>query len=266
MTTLARVLAQSSDLAWRNLLHLRRTPTALVSSLVQPVLFALLIGYVFGGSLGGSAYREYLVAGLLTQAVVFTTSFTTVGLANDLQQGVVDRFRTLPIARMSLLLGRAVSDLGAGMISVLVTLLCGLALGWVPHTGAAHVAAAFLLLIVFAFATCWIGVFIALVTPTVQVAGSLGLIWIFPVTFVSSGFVSTTTLPSPLQTLANWNPFSGLANALRVLFGNAPPPGFVAQHGWSATHPVLYATICAVVLLLVFATLSTWRYRVRTSN
>ncbi|MEU5694771.1 ABC transporter permease [Actinosynnema sp. NPDC020468] len=266
MTAPGRVLRQSADLTWRNLLHLRRTPTALASSLLEPVLFAALIGYVFGGSLGGPAYREYLVAGLMTQAVVFTASFTTIGLARDLQEGVVDRFRALPIARVSLLLGRTTSDLTTCLASVAVTTVCGLLLGWRPHTGVLPVLAGYLLVLLYAFTVSWIGVLVALITPNVQVAGSLGLLWLFPVTFVSSGFVSTTSLPGPLAFLARWNPVTALANALRALFGNAAPAGFPPQHGWTAEHPVAHALLCAAVLLPVFAVLSTWRYRVRTSR
>lgn len=261
-----RVVAESTDLALRNLLHLRRNPGLLVSSLVQPVLFALLIGYVFGNSLGGSAYRSYLVAGLIAQTAAFTTSFTTVGLARDLEQGMVDRFRTLPISRVALLLGRTTSDLANCVVSVAVTTTCGLLMGWRPHTGPLHVAAGIVLVLLFAFAMTWIGVFIALVAPNTQVASSLGLIWLFPSTFISSGYVSSTTLPGPLSTVAAWNPITSLAGALRKLFGNTPPPGFPAQHGWPAQHPALYTVACSVLLIAVFAALSTLRYRTRTSR
>ncbi|GLZ41075.1 ABC transporter permease [Actinokineospora sp. NBRC 105648] len=263
---LVRVARESADFTWRNLIHLRRTPTTLASSLLEPILFAGLIGYVFGGSLGGPAYREYLVAGLLGQAVTFTASFTAIGIARDLQEGTVERFSALPIARVSLLLGRTTADLATCLASTTVTTGCGLVLGWRPHTGPAQVLGGYLVVLLFAFALSWIGAFIGIIAPNVQVAASLGLIWLFPVTFVSSGFIATASLPEPLATIAAWNPITALANALRALFGNAAPPGFPPQHGWATAHPVPYAVGCAVLLVIVFIPLSTWRYRVRTSR
>lgn len=260
------VLRQSGDLAWRNMIRLRRSPAILASSLVDPVVFAALIGFVFGGSLGGSVYREFVVAGLLMQAVTFSATFTTIGLAHDLQDGAIDRLRTLPVARVSLLVARTTSDLTACLLSVAVSTACGLVLGWRPHTGPLGVLGGYLLVVLFAFAMSWIGAFVALVTPNVQVAGSIGLLWLFPVTFISSGFVAPTSLPGPLADIAGWNPMSAFANSLRVLFGNAAPPGFPVQHGWPAEHPLLYATVSALVLIGVFGALSTWRYRLRTAT
>lgn len=261
-----RVLAESADLALRNLLHLRRTPGLLISCLVEPVVYALLIGYVFGNSLGGHAYRSYMVGGLIAQTVAFTTTFTTMGLARDLEQGMVDRFRALPISRVALLLGRTTSDLTTCVASVAVTTTCAVLMGWRPHTGPVEVAAGVLLVLLFSFAMSWIGVFVALIATNTQVAGSFGLIWLFPATFVSSGFVSGASLPGPLPVVAAWNPITSLANALRRLFGNTPPPGFRMQHDWPAQHPELYTVACSVLLIAVFVTLSTWRYRTRTSR
>ncbi|MGW6911278.1 ABC transporter permease [Streptomyces sp. NPDC054940] len=261
-----RVLAESADLALRNLLHLRRTPGLLISCLVEPVVYALLIGYVFGNSLGGPAYRSYMVGGLIAQTVAFTTTFTTVGLSRDLEQGMVDRFRALPISRVALLLGRTTSDLTTCVASVAVTTTCALLMGWRPHTGPVEIVAGVLLVLLFSFAMSWIGVFVALIAPNAQVAGSLGLIWLFPATFVSSGFVSGASLPGPLPVVAAWNPITSLANALRRLFGNTPPPGFRVEHAWPAQHPELYTVGCSVLLIAFFITLSTWRYRTRTSR
>ncbi|MFB6848106.1 ABC transporter permease [Streptomyces sp. NPDC056373] len=266
MNATLRIAGESAELARRNLLYLKRTPSLLVSSLVEPVLLAMLIGYVFGGSLGGAVYREYLVAGLLSQTVAFTASFTAIGLSRDLQEGMVDRLRTLPISRVALLIARTTSDLSGCVASVSVTTVCGLVLGWRPHTGPADVVAGYLLLLLFAFAMSWIGAFVALVTPNVQVAASVGMIWLFPATFVSSAFVSPATLPGPLSAIAEWNPLSALANALRALYGNTAPRNFPAQHGWASAHPVSYAVACAVLLVAVFTTLSTWRYRTRTTR
>lgn len=265
MTALVQVGRQSADLAWRNLLHLRRSPGSLIAGLVEPVLFALLTGFVIGSNLGGAAYRQYLVAGLLAQTVTFSTSFTTVGLARDLHEGMTDRFRVLPIHRVAFLLGRTVSDLTACAVSVVATVACGLAMGWRPRSGALEVAGASLLILLAAHALSWVGVLIALVAPNVQVAASLGLVWLFPASFVSSGFVSTASLPGPLAVVAAWSPVSSLADALRVQLGNTElPPGFPAQHGWAAQHPAAYTVLWALGLIAVFVPLSTLRFRDRT--
>ncbi|MDX2834997.1 ABC transporter permease [Streptomyces scabiei] len=261
-----RVVAESTDLALRNLLHLRRSPGLLISCLVEPVVYALLIGYVFGNSLGGPAYRSYMMGGLIAQTVAFTTTFTTVGLSRDLEQGMVDRFRTLPISRVALPLGRTASDLATCVASLAVTTGCGLLMGWRAHTGPVEVAAGVLLVLLFSFAMSWIGVFVALIAPNAQVAGSIGLIWLFPATFISSGFVSGSTLPGPLSSVAAWNPITSLADALRRLFGNTPPPGFRVRHDWPAQHPALYTVGCSLLLIALFAALSTWRYRTRTDH
>ncbi|MFE9613508.1 ABC transporter permease [Streptomyces sp. NPDC006012] len=266
MNALLRVGRESSDLALRNLLHLRRTPTALMGSLVEPVMFSLLIGFVFGNSLGGPIYRQYIVAGLLAQTVTFTTSYTTIGLARDLQEGVVDRFRALPISRVALLLGRTTSDLATCVASVLVTSLCGLALGWQPHAGALHALAGFALILVFAFAMSWVGAFIGVVAPNVQVAASLGLIWMFPAAFVSSGYVVTSSLPAPLVPVASWSPITALTNALRQQFGTPVPPDFARPHGWPADHAALYLLMWSVGLIAVFMPIATSRYRRRSNT
>lgn len=265
-TSPVRIARESADLALRNLIHLRRTPGLIVSCLVEPVVYAMLLGYVFGNALGGPAYRAYMVAGLIAQTVAFTTTFTTVGLSRDLEQGMVDRFRTLPISRVALLLGRTLSDLVSCVVSVCVTAVCGLLMGWRPHTGPLQIAAGCLLALLFSFAMSWIGVFVSLISPNIQVAGSLGVIWLFPSTFISSGFVSGTELPGPLSTIAAWNPITSLANALRHLFGNTPPPSFPDQPGWPAEHPVLHTVGCSLLIIAVFTALSTWRYRTRTSR
>lgn len=265
MTTTS-VFTAGADIFWRNQLHLRRRPMLIVSTLIEPVMFTVLIGFVFGGSMGGQSYREYVVAGLLTQAAIFTASYTAVGLALDLEDGMVDRFRTLPIPRLAVLAGRTTSDLVNCSVSLAATTLCGLAIGWRPHAGPLEVAGAFALCLLFAFAMSWVGAFVALVTPNVQVAGSLGLIWLFPASFVSSGFVVTTTLPAPLQAVADWSPVSGLGNAMRSLFGNPAPPGFQVPHGWAAEHPITYIVCVSALIVVVFAALSAWRYRRRTNR
>ncbi|WP_030182888.1 ABC transporter permease [Streptomyces violaceorubidus] len=266
MTAVLRVARESSQLARRNLLRLVRTPTSLVSSLLEPVMFALLIGFVFGNSLGGGIYREYIVAGLLAQTVVFTTSFTTIGLSRDLEEGAVDRFRALPISRVSILLARTCSDMIVCVASVCVTTLSGLALGWRAHTGVLHTAAGFLLLLLFAFAMSWVGAFIGVIAPTVQVALSLGFIWMFPAAYISSGYVAARSLPGPLAHIAEWSPITALVNALRQQFGNPVPRQFPVPRGWPVEHAVPYLLLWSAVLLTVFVSWATYAYRNKSKS
>lgn len=197
MAAVTRVARDASIIAWRNLLNLRRTPGSVIAALIQPVMFVLLLSYVFGGSLGGDAYRTYLMGGIFAQAVTFNAAFTALGLAGDLDRGIVDRFRSLPMPPMAVILGRALSDLTMSALTIAVTSLCGLLIGWRIAGTLPEAVLAYLLILAFAFAMSWVGATIGLTARSVEVAQSAGLIWLFPVTFLSSAFVPTATLPAP---------------------------------------------------------------------
>ncbi|GAB3840625.1 ABC transporter permease [Kribbella italica] len=259
--SIVQMTRDSSSLAWRNLLNIRRTPGSIFASILQPIMFVLLLGYVFGGSLGGDAYREFIMGGIFAQTVTFNASFTTIGLANDLQKGVVDRFRSLPMSRIAVLLGRTTSDLATSLISLTVTSLCGLLIGWRIRGSLLDALAGYGLILLFAFAMSWVGAYIALVARSVEVAQSLGLIWLFPATFISSGFVSITAMPQPLATVAEWNPITSLANAARELFGNPTPAALPQPQGWPAEHAALYTVLCSLGIIAIFLTLAVSRYR-----
>ncbi len=254
-------LRDSSVIAWRNISNVRRTPGALVTSVVQPVMFVLLLAFVFGGTLGGRDYREFLIGGILAQTLTFNSSFTAVYLAKDLQLGLIDRFRSLPMSRVAVLLGRTSSDLVTSTISIVVTLLAGLTIGWGINTGIGETLLALGLLLFFTFAVSWVGAVIALTARSVEVAQSLGLIWLFPVTFISGAFVPVTSLPGILQTIAQWNPVTAVATAVRRLFGNSAPQGFAAPTGWPADNALLYAFLCCLGLIAVFAPIAIGQYR-----
>ncbi|WP_020500597.1 ABC transporter permease [Sciscionella marina] len=258
---LTRIARDAGSLAWRNLLNIRRTPGSLLASIVQPVMFVVLLAYVFGGSLGGPAYREYILAGIFVQTVTFNASFTTIGLANDLQKGLVDRFRALPMSRLAVILGRTSSDLTTSVLSLLVTTVCGLAIGWRIRGSVLDAVAAYLLVLLFAFAMSWVGAYIGLVAPSVEVAQSLGLIWLFPVTFISTNFASVVAMPEPLGSIAAWSPISAVSTSVRHLFGNPAPGGLPQPEGWPAQHAPLYAVLCCIGLIAVFMTLAVHRYR-----
>ncbi|MGY5106777.1 ABC transporter permease [Streptomyces sp. 900105245] len=248
-------------IAERNLLNLRRTPGAVIAALVQPLMFVLLLAYVFGGSLGGAEYRTFLMGGIFAQAVTFNASFTAIGLAADMDKGMVDRFRALPMPRGSVILGRTLSDLTMSVVTLVVTSLCGLLVGWRVEGSALDAMAAYGLILLFAFAMSWVGATIGLMARSVEVAQSAGLIWLFPVTFVSGAFVSVTTMPGPLRTIAEWNPVSATATAARSLFGNEAPAAVVPPHSWPVQHASGYALLCSCAIVAVFMPLAVSRYR-----
>lgn len=255
-------LRDSAVLAWRNLMNIKRNPDMLLSSTAQPIMFVLLFAYVFGGSLGGAEYREFLIAGIFVQTVAFNSAFTVIGLANDLQKGIVDRFRALPISRVAVLLGRTSSDLAVSVLTIVIMSVCGLIVGWRIRGSLTDALLAYLLLLLFSFAMSWVGAYIGLVSRSVEVAQSAGLLWLFPVTFISSAFVSAENMPGPLRVFAEWNPITVAADALRDLFGNplrpgaAPPPD-----SWPAQHAALYAVGASLLIIAVFMPLAVARYR-----
>ncbi|WP_054813207.1 ABC transporter permease [Nocardia arizonensis] len=251
----------SAIVAYRNLLTILRVPTLLVTATIQPLMFVFLFAYIFGASLGGSQYREFLLAGIFAQTVAFNAAFTTVGLAGDLHTGIIDRMRTLPMSRLAVLMGRTLSDLVVNVLSLIVMVGCGYIVGWRVNGGLADATLAFGIILLFAFAMSWVGALTGLLSPTVEVAQSAGLIWLFPLSFISSAFISAQTLPGPLRTIAEWNPITAVAGAGRELFDNGSPPTFAPATGWAAEHCVLYAVICSVVILAVAMPLALLRYR-----
>jgi ABC-2 type transport system permease protein len=255
------VLRDSSVITWRNLLNIRRVPDLLLGATVQPIMFVLLFAYVFAGSLGGGAYREFLIGGIFAQTVAFNAAFTTMGLANDLHKGIIDRFRSLPISRLAVILGRTTSDLGINAITLAVMSATGLAVGWRIHSGFAGAVAGYAVLMLFALAMSWVGALVGLLCRTVEVAQSAGILWLFPLSFISSAFVPTGTMPAVLKVVAEWNPVTAAADASRELFANTVPPTFPSPGGWPGEHSVLYAVVSSILIIAVFAPLTVVRYR-----
>lgn len=196
MSAITAAFRDGSIVARRNVLNVRRTPGALVTGIAQPIIFVLILAFVFGGALGGADYRQFLIGGILAQTLTFNSSFTAVYLAKDLQSGLIDRLRTLPMSRVGVILGRTSSDLVTSIISIAVILTCGLAIGWRVESGPLQVLVAFSLLLLFAFATSWIGATIALTAKSVEVAQNLGLLWLFPVCFISGADLSLSSSTS----------------------------------------------------------------------
>jgi ABC-2 type transport system permease protein len=251
----------------RNLRRMTRIPEMVVFATIQPIMFVLLFAYVFGGAIpvsGGTAadYREYLLPGILTQTLAFTTGTTAVGLADDLHKGLVDRFRSLPMARSAVLLGRTIADWIQNIFVLAIMAVCGVLVGWRIHDGVAKAVAGFLLVMLFAYAMSWIGAVIGLSVRTPETANTAGFIWLFPVTFMSNAFVPTTSLPHWLQPVAEWNPISSTVLALRNLFGN--PTGFESTgvpHVLPMQHPVPVSLAWSALILLIFVPLAVRKYR-----
>lgn len=259
---LIAAVRDSSVVAWRNLINIKRNPDLLFGAVVNPIIFVLLFAYVFAGSLGGDGYRHFLVAGVFVQTVAFNAAFTTLGLTNDLSKGLIDRFRALPMSRLAVILGRTSSDLVVSMVTLVIMTLAGLVVGWRIQGGLVDAVLGYLLLLLFGFAMSWVGAWIGLLCRSVEVAQSAGLIWLFPVSFVASVFVSAQTLPGPLRAFAEWNPISAVADATRALFGNpVQPPGMPLATGWPAQHAALYAVVSSLVIIAVFLPLALSRYR-----
>ena len=196
--------------------------------------------------------------GIFAQTIVFAASTTAVGMTDDLTKGIIDRFRSLPMARSAVLSGRTLSDLVYNGGILVVLMLSGLAVGWRVHTGLPEFLAGVALLLVFTFAMSWVGVWLGLSVPTVEVAQQVSFTTLFPLTFLSNIFVPPHTLPWWLQPIAEWNPVSALTAATRALWGNPNP---YAAAGFPAEHPILLTLIWVAVLIAVFAPLAIHRYR-----
>lgn len=225
----ARALRDSGIILWRQLVQLPRIPEVLIFSLIQPVMFVLLFRYVFGGAIAtpGESYVNYLMPGIFAQTVAFGAVGSGIGLAEDLRRGIIDRFRSLPMARSAVLIGRTVSDLVRNAAVVAVMYSVGLLVGFRPEGSIGAQVLAFGLLLLTSFAFSWIGVVVALSMKTVEAVQSAGFIWLFPLTFASSAFVPTDTMPQWLQVWADNQPFTIVVNAVRALFLAQPVGNYI---------------------------------------
>ena len=256
--------------AKRNLIQTVRVPEAIFFSLVQPVIFVLMFAYVFGGAIpipgadpdaGAQAYREFLVPGIFGQTVAFAAASSTVGLAEDLHKGIIDRFRSLPMAPGAVLFGRTAADALRQILVLVVLSLTGLVVGWRIHNGVLSAIGAYALLVLFAYTVAWVGAWVGLHMPNPETASTAGLIWIFPLTFLSNAFVPLAGMPPVIKTIAEWNPVSSLCLACRELFGNptGEPPG--GWNVWSLDHAALYTVLSCVVVIAIFSALAVRTYR-----
>lgn len=254
--------------AKRNLRRMMRIPEVVIFGLVQPIMFVVLFSYVFGGSvavggsLSASDYRNFLMAGIFAQTVTFATAGAGAGIADDMSKGLIDRFRSLPMSRGAVLTGRTLADSVQTALTVVVLACVGLLVGWRIHNGVPRMFGAFALLLLLGYAFSWIGALIGLSVRSPEAATSGGLIWLFPVTFVSNAFVDSSQMPGWLQPVADWNPFSATVQASRVLFGN---PGVSDSGAWPMEHPVWASLLWSVVIIAVFRSWAVRKYRSATA-
>ncbi|MER7048815.1 MULTISPECIES: ABC transporter permease [Streptomyces] len=259
-------VADSLVMARRNLIRMTRIPEMIIFGLIQPIMFVVLFTYVFGGSIqvGGStsaqAYREFLMAGIFAQTVTFATAGAGAGIADDMHRGLIDRFRSLPMSRGAVLTGRTLADLVQTALTLVVLAAVALLVGWRTHEHLGKVLLGFVLLLLLGYAFSWIGALIGLSVRTPEAATSGGLIWLFPLTFISNAFVDANQMPTVLRHIAEWNPFSATVQACRELFGNLPP-GFQASDAWPMQNPVLASVLWSVLILVIFRTLAVRKYR-----
>jgi ABC-2 type transport system permease protein len=257
-------LSDSAIVTWRNLMRIPRIPELAIFGILQSIMFVVLFAFVFGGAIpipgtdSPNAYREFLMPGIFAQTIVFASAGTAIAMTDDVSKGLIDRFRSLPMARSAVLIGRTVSDVvyNGGILIVLV--LSGLVVGWTVRTGIPEFFAGIGLLLLFAYAMAWLGVWMGLHVPTVEVAQQVIFTALFPLTFISNVFVPPQTLPSWLQVVAEWNPTSTLTASLRELWGNPNP---YTSTSFPAQEPILVTLIWVVGVIAIFAPLGIRRYR-----
>ena len=262
LTPLARprfywVLADALVMAKRHLMQIPRIPEELLFATIQPIMFVLLFRYVFGGAIAvrGTSYVNFLMAGIFAQTVIFGTTSTGIGLANDLQKGLVDRFRSLPMAKSAVLTGRTLSDLVRNAFVVLVMWSVGLLVGFRPQGPFTAWLAAGGILLLTSFAFSWLSALIGLIMRSVEAVQSAGFIWLFPLTFASSAFVPTQSMPGFLRTFAEHQPVTLIVNSVRGLLLNQPDAATIWQ-----------ALAWLVGILIIFVPLAVWAYGRRVAR
>ena len=248
-----RHLRDTLIIAERNLVRITRAPDLLLAFTVQPVMFVLLFRYVFGGAIGtppGIDYATFLIPGIIVQNIAFGGFVTALGLSEDLNKGLIDRFRSLPMARAAVLAGRTLADVVTNAISLVVLLVTGLIIGFSFDATIVEVLAGIALLLLFGYAFSWVFALLGLLVSSPESANALGFIAVFPLTFISSAFVPVDSMPAALQAFAEINPFTITVDAMRALWLDAP-----------AGNSVWGAVVWSLAIIAVFAPLAVARYR-----
>jgi ABC-2 type transport system permease protein len=245
--------------ARRDSTHMIRQPTQVVANLMFPIVSVVMFGYVFGSAMsvpGGGDYREFLMPGMFGQAMMFGIGATVTAIVTDKALGITSRFRSMPMSRSGVVVGRSIADMLSSVLDLVVLVLCGLAVGWTWHGGLGAMLAALGLLLLLRFAFIWIGIYIGLVLPNAE---SSGAVWglLFPLSMIANTFVAPQMMPGWLGVIAEWNPLSATVGAARELFGNPGLGGLT----WASQHAVLLAVLWPIALVAIFLPLSVRRYR-----
>jgi len=249
-------------LAGRSIARIAREPEQLLDVTIQPVIFVLLFTYVFGSAIhlpGGGSYHQYLIGGMFGMSMAGSAPGTAVGISADMATGLIDRFRSLPMARSAVLAGRTIADLMTQVIGCVVLVATGLAVGWGIHRGIGDAVLAIALSLLMAFAMTWAGACAGMLLRNPEAAQAIGFIVFLPLAFVSNAFVPTQGMPTWLRAVANWNPLSAVAASCRQLFGNPNPAAL--EHVWPMQHPELATVIWSIALIAVFAPAAVYLYR-----
>lgn len=255
-----RVLRDGWTMTKRNLSHVVRSPEEIAIYFSLPIMFVLVFGYVFGSGMmvpDDGSYREFLLPGVFAMTMLYGMGATGTAIAYDVGRGVVDRFRSMPVARSALVVGRSVADLVRALLEITVLVVCGLAVGWQWHRGIGNALLAVGLLLMLRIAITWLGIYLGLVVPNPDTVGVIVFPLAFPLTAVSNVFVAPELMPGWLGTIAEWNPLSATVAAVRELFGNPDLGG----DSWIAQHSTLMAIVWPVVLTAMFAPLAVRRYQ-----
>ncbi len=254
------VVHDTRIIAWRNLVQLPRTPELVIFTLIQPIMFVVLFNYVFGGAIGASlppgvSYAQFLIPGIMVQTIVFGTSATSVGLADDLQKGIIDRFRSLPIARSAVLGGRIAADTVRLSVVAVVLVVIGHVVGFRFEGGIALGLVMVVMAVAFGTSMSWIMANIGMAVKDAETAQTAGFVWLFPLTFISSVFTPVDTMPDWLQVVARNNPVTLVANLLRALSVGTPLPG----SSWGAMFFPVIAWIVGITAVAVPLAVSRYR-------
>ena len=259
---MSRLLTDGWVVTQRNLIKIKRVPEVLIWVLMSPIMFVLLFAFVFGGAIDAGddlSYREFLLAGIFAQTVVFGATFSGASLAEDMTKGIIDRFKSLPMSRSAVLVGRTAADIVYNVLSLVVMAFTGLLVGWRAHHGVLPTLAGFALLLLFGYAIIWIMAYVGLIVPSVDVVNNASFMVIMPLTFVSNAFVPLESFSGILRHVVEWNPVSALTQAARELFGNIPS-GMPVADAWSMQHPAAYTLIWVALIMLAFVPLSVRQY------
>jgi len=250
----------------RNLVHISREPAQLSDVTIQPVLFTALFVYIFGGGIPipHGTYKDFVLAGMLSLNLVTSTMGTGVGLSTDLHEGIIDRFRALPMWRASVLVGRSLADLTTSLLCALIVGATGLAVGWRPEAGLGSIVGGFAVVLFFAYSLTWIAICVGLNSKSPESAASFGFIVLFPLAFVSNAMIPTEHMPGWLRVVADWNPVSAVTAGARHLWGNPDPSATI--NAWPMQHPVLASVAWSAFILAVAAPFAAWLFQQRTTE